>query len=85
MPFEAGRLKCFVENWRKITSDDAVLDIVQHCHIQLKEGTNPINTSLPHSFFNVKEEQIIQDEIQKLLEMKVLIEVEHCSEEFFVS
>lgn len=82
MPFEAGRLKYFGENWRKITSDDAVLDIVQHCHIQLKEGTNPINTSLPHSFFNVKEEQIIQDEIQKLLEMKVLIEVEHCSEEF---
>ncbi|MEW8548334.1 MAG: reverse transcriptase domain-containing protein [Candidatus Thiodiazotropha sp.] len=82
MPFEAGRLRYFADNWKKITSDDAVLDIVQHCHIQLKEGFNPINTTIPHRSFSVQEEQIIQDEIQKLLEMKVLIEVEHCPEEF---
>ena len=75
-------MKYFANNWRKITSDDAILDIVEHCHIQLKEGTNPINTSLPRSFFNVKEEQIIEAEIQKLLEMKVLIEVDHCSDEY---
>ena len=75
-------MKYFADNWRKITSDDAILDIVQHCHIQLIEGANPINTSLPRCFFNAKEEQIIEAEIQKLLEMKVLEEVEHCSEEF---
>ena len=82
MPFEAGRLKYFAENWKKITSDDVVLDIVQNCHLQLKEGTNPINTKVPYSFFNAREEQIIQGEIKKLLKMEVLIEVEHCSDEF---
>ena len=48
----------------------------------MKDGVNPINTSVPRSFFNVKEEQIIEAEIQKLLEMKVLIEVEHNSHEY---
>ena len=48
----------------------------------MKDGVNPINTSVPRSFFNVKEEQIIEAEIQKLLEMKVLIEVEHHSDEY---
>lgn len=80
-PFQAGRLRYFAENW-KITSDESVLDIVQHCHIQLKQGANPINTVIPRSYFNANEEQIIETEIQKLLEMKVLIEVEHSSEEF---
>ena len=56
--------------------------MVQHCHIQLKQGTNPINTVIPRSYFNANEEQIVKTEIQKLLEMKVLIEVKHSSEEF---
>lgn len=32
--FQAGRLKFYIENWRKITSDEKLLDIVQHCHIE---------------------------------------------------
>ena len=75
-------MRYFAENWKKITSDESVLDIVQHCHIQLKQGANPINTVIPRSYFNANEEQIIETEIQKLLEMKVLIEVKHSSEEF---
>ena len=27
--FQAGRLKEYIENWRKITNDETVLDIVQ--------------------------------------------------------
>ena len=48
----------------------------------MKDGVNLINTSVPRSFFNVKEEQFIEAEIQKLLEIKVLIEVEHNSDEY---
>ena len=58
------------------------MDIVQNCHLQLKEGTNPINAKVPYSFFNAREEQIIQGEIKKLLKMEVLIEVKHCSDDF---
>ena len=32
LAFKAGRLKYFAENWKKITSDEVVLDIVQNCH-----------------------------------------------------
>ena len=30
--FEAGRLCLYVENWRKITNDPVILDLVLHCH-----------------------------------------------------
>lgn len=34
--FEAGRLKNFVENWKNLTSDCQILDMVQNCHIELE-------------------------------------------------
>ena len=36
--FKAGRLKEFLHNWRKLTSDVFILDTVQHCHIELVKG-----------------------------------------------
>ena len=36
--FRAGRLQNYVENWREITSDSYILDIVEHCHIGFSEG-----------------------------------------------
>lgn len=75
-------MKYFVEKWRKITSDENILDIVQHCHIEFIENENPINTSAPHCYFNASEEAIISTEIQKLLDMKVIKEVQHHPEEF---
>ena len=33
--FEAGRLHYFVKEWRKVSNDPFVLDIVQHCHLDI--------------------------------------------------
>ena len=41
LEFHTGRLKDYVENWRKITPDDNTLDIVQHCHIESMQGEHP--------------------------------------------
>lgn len=75
-------MKYFVEKWQKITSDENILDIVQHCHIEFINNENPVNTKIPNCHFNSKEEEIIGLEIQKLLDMKVLKEVQHHPEEF---
>lgn len=80
--FEAGRLRHYIENWRKITSDETVLDIVEHCHIKFLENVNPIRNYSFSSRFTPEEDLIVDREIQKLIEMKVLKEVEHHPEEF---
>ena len=43
MPFEAGRLKNYIENVRKITSDPVILDIEEHCHIEFFPGCDPVD------------------------------------------
>ena len=75
-------MKYFVEKWQKITSGENIPDIVQHCHIEFINNENPVNTKIPNCHFNSKEEEIIALEIQKLLDMKVLKEVQHHPEEF---
>ena len=65
-----------IENWKNITSDQSILDIVQHCHIDF-ENNPPVQTSVRHQCFTVLEKKIIQNEIDKLLEMGVIEEAEH--------
>ena len=65
-----------------MTSDINVLDIVQHCHIEFIKGLNPINTIVPRCFFSWNEEKIIENEIRKLLDMGVIIKVNHQPDEF---
>ena len=80
--FRAGRLKEHVENWRKITSDDNILDIVQHCHIEFMQDEDPSNSYCFRSRFSEKENKIISKEIEKLLQMEVIEEVEHHPDEY---
>lgn len=75
-------MKHFVENWRNITSDDNVLDLVQHCHIEFMKGENPVKHRGSISYFSPEEDIIIDKEIQKLVSMEVLKEVEHHPDEF---
>lgn len=49
--FQAGRLRFYIENWRKITSDENILDIVQHCHIEFNKDFNEFEF---HSSFGGK-------------------------------
>ena len=76
--FEAGRLRYFVENWRKIN----VLDIVKHCHIEFCNEEVPVRNHCKKSVFNRHEDAIVDSEIQKLLEMQVIKEVQHTSDEY---
>ena len=82
MPFEAGRLKNYIENWRKITSDLVILDIVEHCHIEFSPGCDPVNSYCFRQNFAQNEDAIIEKEIQKLLDMKVIKEVDHTPGEY---
>lgn len=82
--FQAGRLKLFVNEWRKLTSDKYILDAVQHCYIEFTDNRPPIQNkmSIRNSKFNLKEEKIVDIEIEKLLKMNVIQEVESEINEF---
>ena len=75
-------MKEYIENWRKITNDETVLDIVQHCHIEFLQGFNPVKSFCQASKFTPLESDISDAEIQKLLDMKVISEVDHHPNEF---
>jgi hypothetical protein len=69
-------LKQFISEWEKLTSDQSILDIVQHCHLEIENNSVLVQTSLPHKIkFNEKECSNINNEISKLLEMDVIREI----------
>lgn len=73
--FEAGRLKNFVENWKNLTSDCQILDMVQNCHIELENDKNIFDKSCNYQCrFNESESILIEKEIQKLIDIKAIIE-----------
>lgn len=71
-----------MENWRKITQDETISDIVQHCHIEFCEEQIPVQIHCKKNNFSKKEDFIVDSEIQKLLKMKVIKEVEHDPDEY---
>ena len=75
-------MKYFLENWKKITNDQQILDIVQHCQLEFIEGMNPINSICFQNHFTAEENIAVEKEIKKLLELKVIKEVEHHPNEF---
>ena len=58
------------------------MDIVQGCHIEFKDGLNPIRTKCHSTIFNQYEDLIVENEIKKLLDLKVIKKVEHHCNEF---
>ena len=80
--FEAGRLKDFAHNWEKLTSDAFILDTVQHCHIEFKQGSSCDQHNVRVQRFNSIEENIIDAEILRLCEKGVLEEIAHCKGKF---
>ena len=78
--FEAGRLRYFVKHWRNITHDPNILDIVQHCHLEFERDFDPNDFHLKNSLINsisLSEQKAIDAEIEKLLNLKVLIKVNY--------
>ena len=85
--FKAGRLRNFVSEWQKITSDKNILNIVSHCKIEFKDNVLPIQNSdsIKNIKFNKTEYNIIENEIAKLLDMGVIEEVNSEQGEFISS
>ena len=66
-----------------MTSDEIFLDIVINCHIELENNDFMFEKSCSYQYnFNAKETSIIQKEIKKLLDIRILIEVENDEEQF---
>ena len=75
-------MKRYVENWRKITSDERILDIVQHCHIEFDADFNEYEfQGSKGGNFSKTECQVIENEISNLLEMNVISELQHTAGE----
>lgn len=82
IPFKAGRIHSFMNEWKLITSDARILDIVKGCKIEFNRGPpyqikepKPLKTS-------DKEREFIQAEINRLLAKGVLVPCHHEKGEF---
>ena len=71
----AGRLKCFLSEWKLITTDPKILDMVQHCHLEFTELPSQ-HYNLPPVGFNTRGAKIIDDEIKTLLNKGVIEEAQ---------
>ena len=71
----AGRLKYFLSEWKLITTDSKILDMVQYCHLEFIELPSQ-QYNLPPIGFNTKEAKIIDDEIKTLLNKGVIEEAQ---------
>ena len=71
----AGRLKYFLSEWKLITTDPKILDMVQHCHLEFIELPSQ-HYNLPPIRFNTREARITDDEIKTLLNKGVIEEAQ---------
>ena len=78
----AGRLQYFVHKWLEITKDPVILDIVQHCHLEINVN------DIEHLFlrelaykFNTEQQAIVDQEILKLLELGVIVMTKRSQEQ----
>lgn len=76
-----GRLKQFFPQWCCLTSDQFILDSVQHYKIEFAQL--PEQESVPQEInFTPQEQIIIEEEISKLLKKGVITEASHCRGEY---
>ena len=77
-----GRLKQFVSQWQCITSDPFILNSVKHYKIEFEYG-EPKQPMPPKEInFTQQDQEVIDNEIDKLLIEGVISETTHCSDEF---
>lgn len=73
--FEAGQLHKFIDEWYRITSDPFILNIVKHCSLGIdEENIGYLFSEDIQYVFNEEETLIMQQEINKLLEIHAIVE-----------
>ena len=70
--FEAGRISQCIDQWRQITSDPEILDVVSGYDIELIEGSPPHNNQSNYEF-SLFDEKIIYFELSKLIAERVIV------------
>ena len=72
-----------MHEWRKLTNDQTILDMVQHCHIDfLPEFFTLQKRNFSQYNFNIHDRGIIKSEIDNLLSLGVIKLVEFVSDQF---
>lgn len=80
--FIGGGIQFCIEHWKHITSDPWVLDMVKGVTIDLETAV-PVQSCLPRPIpFDVTETMFVRQEIQNLLQAKVIETTTHCPGEF---
>ena len=77
----AGRLKFFIDQWKCITTDCEIMDIVYGMHIDPNRNTTPEETPLPIPF-SEQECKFMDNHITELLSKKVITKTHHEKGEF---
>jgi hypothetical protein len=75
----AGKIKFYLKEWKSITSDQTILDIVKGCKFDFVENSDQIDQR--ETFTNIKEAAIIDNEIDKLAQIGVIEKANHCEGE----
>ena len=79
--FKAGKIADYVAEWKQITSDQSILDLVTGYHMEFND--KPVQYALPrHIQMSDKESIAVMSEINKLLAKGVLVEAQHQEGEF---
>jgi hypothetical protein len=78
----AGRLQHFITCWEKLTSDSVILEFVKGVKIEFQNGIEPTQNIGRTCNFNVREQVIVESEIQKLIQKGVIIPSVHEAGEF---
>ena len=77
--FTAGRLCAFIDEWRKLTKDPELLDIVRGCHFDIRLTESDLrrlqSRTIRFNFSNL-ESEAIEKEIVELLQLGVIIKVD---------
>jgi hypothetical protein len=75
-----------IGNWRKITSDKFILDIVQQCHLEFDNDIKPSQLILPFQMcFDKIQEKEIDNEIDNLLRLGVIKQVNFDKDQYISS
>ena len=72
--FQGGNISSQIFNWKKITKDQVILDIIQH-GLKLPIVDKPVTTTPFEHPRSIDERAITDGEIQKLLRKEVIEEV----------
>ena len=78
--FKAGNVKQYLHNWKQLTKDRNIIDIVTGVKLEFSE--KPVYKHAPCQTFNGKEAALVRDEVAKLLDKGVIVGSSHEPDEF---